>query len=407
MGRESWGHRGVGGGGGPRVTGMSADRPEVQSVGELAGLIDRGAALAGRRLQGLDLTAVEGRLRSRTDLAGLVVLGGRVSPDLERHLRAHGALVFPADPRVPVDPYRSRLYIADELYAGLAERGYEGTPDARAYHWFLDRRTTHDVYATLLRAIHDDAMTDALDEWLDALPVAGVMGGHAVLRGSDEYAAAARLGHRLAEAGLVVATGGGPGAMEAANLGAAARDADALDRALVALGEVPGWDHDVGAWAGRALAVRDRLLSGTDGHGIPVRPRSVGIPTWFYGHEPSNVFADGIAKYFSNALREDGLLARCAAGIVVLPGAAGTVQEIFQTATRLYYSAEDAPVPPLVLVGRRQWTEQVPVWPALAALGRGTAMGRAVRLVDDVDEAAEVVLGAAQQGAEMPPQPRR
>jgi hypothetical protein len=34
-------------------------------------------------------------------------------------------------------------------------------------------------------------------------------------------------------------------------------------------------------------------------------------------------------------------------------------------------------------------------------------MGQAVRLVDDVDEAAEVVLGAAQQGADMPPQPRR
>jgi len=29
------------------------------------------------------------------------------------------------------------------------------------------------------------------------------------------------------------------------------------------------------------------------------------IPTWFYGHEPPDVFASAIAKYFSNALRED------------------------------------------------------------------------------------------------------
>ena len=48
--------------------------------------------------------------------------------------------------------------------------------------------------------------------------------------------------------------------------------------------------------------------------------RSLGIPTWFYGHEPPNVFCDVIAKYFSNAIREEGLLARSTAGIVVLDG---------------------------------------------------------------------------------------
>ncbi len=53
----------------------------------------------------------------------------------------------------------------------------------------------------------------------------GVMGGHAVSRDTEPYAGAARLGHRLAAAGLAVLTGGGPGAMEAANLGALAPDA--------------------------------------------------------------------------------------------------------------------------------------------------------------------------------------
>lgn len=375
---------------------MSPERPEVQTPDELTALLADGAPLTGRRLQGLDLSPVEAQLMRHTDLDGLVVLGGRVSPDLERHLRAHGALVFPSDPSIPVDPYRGHLYTADELYAGLAEGGYAGTADARAYAWFLDRRTSRDIYATLLRAIHDDAMTDALDEWLDALPVVGVMGGHAERRGSPEYAAAARLGHTLAQAGLVVATGGGPGAMEAANLGAAARDADALGRALVALGESPGWDHDITDWAARALLVRDALLPGTDGHGIPERPRSVGIPTWFYGHEPSNVFPDAIAKYFSNALREDGLLARSDAGVVVLPGAAGTAQEVFQTATRLYYATDvDVVPPPLVLVGEEQWTATVPVWPALRALGEGRRMGGAIHLVDDVQAAAQVVIDAA------------
>ncbi len=45
------------------------------------------------------------------------------------------------------------------------------------------------------------------------------MGGHAVARDDPAYAQTARLAWRLGST-LVVATGGGPGAMEAANLGA-------------------------------------------------------------------------------------------------------------------------------------------------------------------------------------------
>ena len=57
---------------------------------------------------------------------------------------------------------------------------------------------------------------------------------------------------------------------------------------------------------------------------------SLGIPTWFYGHEPPNVLATAIAKYVRNAVRESVLLEVCHAGIVFLPGMAGTVQVVFQ-----------------------------------------------------------------------------
>ena len=46
------------------------------------------------------------------------------------------------------------------------------------------------------------------------------MGGHAELRGSGPYRMVAKLGRRLARAGRLIVTGGGPGVMEAANLGA-------------------------------------------------------------------------------------------------------------------------------------------------------------------------------------------
>lgn len=363
---------------------------EIHDEDVLADWLAAGHPLAGVRLQDLDLTRSAAALLAVTSAEGLVVLGGVLPRPVADHLRDVGAVVFPAAPSAPVDVYRAHLYTADELYAGL-DQGYGTTPDARAYLWSRDRRTARDAYATLLRAIHDDAMTDALDEWAHGRRVVGVMGGHAAGRGTAGYAEAARLGHGLAAAGLVVATGGGPGAMEAANLGAVAPDEGAVKDAVEQLAAVPSFEDDVAAWARLALEVRDRLRDDDR----PPRSVSLGIPTWHYGHEPPNVFATAIAKYFSNAIREDGLLARSTAGVVVMPGAAGTVQEIFQLATRLYYTdadaGEDVPLPPLVLVGTRHWRDRLPVAALLSALGAGRSMADAVHVVDDVEAALDVV----------------
>ncbi|WP_151525248.1 LOG family protein [Serinicoccus kebangsaanensis] len=344
-------------------------------------------ALPPLRVQGLDLTADRDLLLARDDLADLVVLGGRLDTEIEAHLREAGALVFPSAPHAPVDPYRAHLYTAEELYAGLADEGYATTLDARAYRWFEDATLRHDAYVTALRAIHDDAMSDALAAALDGRRAVGVMGGHALRRGTPEFAAASLLGHRLAEDGAVVLTGGGPGAMEAANLGAWAADESLLQDALEALARVPEFAADIGAWAEPALRLRAEA-----GAGAPRRLRSVGIPTWYYGHEPPNAFGQLIAKFFSNALREDLLLAHSRAGLVVLPGAAGTVQEIFQMATRLYYQVDvDDGLAPLVLVGREHWTAQLPVWPLLQALGQSRPMGATLHLVDTVEDAAAIL----------------
>ena len=374
---------------------------EIETLQALDAALEDGASLRGLRLQDLDLTARADRLRGRDDVEGMVVLGGRLPDELGTHLRTHGALVFPTDPRAPIQPYRATVYTADELYDGLREVGYVATPDARAYAWYRDSALTHDAFATLLRAIHDDSMNDALTDLLGDAPVVGVMGGHALRRDEEGYARAAALGHTLARTGRVVATGGGPGAMEAANLGALAPGPDALAEAVARLREVPTFEGDVRRWAVSGLEVREALRRGADsevrdGDTDVARQeertlRSVGIPTWFYGHEPPNVFCDGIAKYFSNAIREDGLLARSTAGVVVLEGAAGTTQEVFQAATRLYYAADGDAVPPLVLVGVEHWSETVPVWPALRALGEGRPMGEAVHLVDDLEDAVRLL----------------
>ncbi|MFJ3829855.1 LOG family protein [Streptomyces sp. NPDC090046] len=353
---------------------------EIETLAEFDRVAARGS-LSGYRIQSVNLLERTFALLA-ADTSTAVFLGCAMEPDAAVKVRADGALVFPPVPDLPFNPYRGLLYTPEELFTGLRD-GYEVTPDAEAYAWFQETKSDGDVFSSMLRSIHDDAVSDALDEHLAGVPVVGVMGGHAMARGGTDYRGAAELGRALTRSGLTVATGGGPGAMEAANLGAYLAPApdDALAEALELLAKAPSFTPSVSEWARAAFAVRERFPAGGD---------SVGIPTWFYGHEPPNAFAGHIAKYFANATREDGLLARSTAGVVFLPGAAGTVQEIFDSGTPNYYESRGEPVP-MVLVGRTHWTEHLPAWPLLQALARGRAMESRIALVDSVDEVPDVL----------------
>jgi predicted Rossmann-fold nucleotide-binding protein len=279
----------------------------------------------------------------------------------------------------PADPGRDGLYSPDELYDATP---YAESLDARAFAWAHAHRSPESL---LSRALHDEGIDQALGRWCASRDLVGVMGGHAAPRGSREYGDAARLG-RLLGVEHTVATGGGPGAMEAANLGGSLAHAEsaALDEALAVLAEVPKFRPSVDDWVASARRARELW---------PDPSPSLGVPTWHYGHEPPNLLATAIAKYFRNAQREAILLQICDAGIVFLPGAGGTVQEVFQDACENYY-ADDDKVAPMVLVGARYWTETLPAWPLLTALARGRAMETHVHLVDTVEEAASLFSAA-------------
>ena len=77
-------------------------------------------------------------------------------------------------------------------------------------------------------------------------------------------------------------------------------------------------------------------------------------------------------------------------GTVVMPGAAGTVQEIFQEACEGYYGAPEK-VAPMVLWGTEYWTSTLPAWPLLLALSKGSPLEGRVHLVDSVPEALQAL----------------
>ncbi|MET9228524.1 hypothetical protein [Lentzea sp. NPDC003310] len=328
---------------------------------------------------GLDLT----REDVRVPLDGALLLGCTLSETMQRRAEAAGALLFPVIPDLPYDVYRSSLYTPAELFAGFDPadpKSYADTPDAAIYRHSKQQGHHPDALHALAERLHDHSITEALDETLTGSPVA-VMGGHALARGSAGYRSAVALGAALGKAGFTVLTGGGPGAMEAVPLGVRLGEVD--DDVLAAIAQAPSFGHDdesIGRW----LAAFPELPSFET-------PRTIGIPTWFYGHEPPNPACELHAKYFANSVREEGLLTVATGGIVYTPGKAGTVQEVFQDFTQNYYGSV-GPAAPMIFLDRTFWTEEVPAAPLVQKLAEGREAEQWILVTDDVDEAIELLL---------------
>jgi predicted Rossmann-fold nucleotide-binding protein len=360
---------------------------EFESVAKLDAHLREGRPLTGCVFQGLDLRRHTAVLTAGR-LSGAAFLGCLLEPAVVTHALADKALVVPRPEGIPYDPFRGSLYsVEQDLYAGYAAGqpgGYAATRDARIYAHFCATGRAHppSILESLYRRLHDHGMSDALEEALEGHRVVAVMGGHLLARDSDEYRQVALLGRALARAGYLLVTGGGPGAMEAAHLGAwhAGRRDEDLDTAIAILSHAP-LHTPVEPWLDTALEVRRRFDGG--------RPApSIGIPTWHYGHEPSNVFATAIAKYFANSEREDGLLRVATHGVIFAPGSAGTIQEIFQDAAQNHYRTTGF-ASPMIFLGSRYWQQTKPVYPLLEQLAHGEAYRSLLGVADEVDAVVE------------------
>jgi predicted Rossmann-fold nucleotide-binding protein len=311
---------------------------------------------------------------------------------------------------LPFDPGRREVYSPADLFAGFdAGRpgSYGTTPDFASFRWFVatGRGTPMDADAAVERAIHDAHLTFDLGAIIARRRVVGVMGGHQLPRDSADYRRVAELARDLAQRGMLVCTGGGPGAMEAAHLGASlsahpdARLAEAIDTlaaaplmpdllGIVGPDGIP--DPELVAVAGEWFAPAWRA-SRAVAHPV----ETLSIPTWHYGHEPTSPFATRIAKLFQNSVREDGLITIARQGLVFSPGSAGTLQEVFQDAQQNFYAQHPDFFSPMVFLDRDYWTRVLPVGPLLDALFATAPAGvrhtaeRLLLVTDDIAEAAE------------------
>ncbi len=175
-------------------------------------------------------------------------------------------------------------------------------------------------------------------------PAVSVFGSARTPRDHPDYALGVEVGRRLAQAGLATITGGGPGAMEAANRGA--REAGGC---------------------------------------------SVGLGIELPFEQGLNEFVD-IGVDFRYFFARKTMFVKYAQGFIVLPGGFGTFDELFEALTLV--QTRKVTSFPIVLMGTDYWAGLLD-WLRGTVLGRG-AIGPAdvdmLQLTDDPDEAVGVML---------------
>lgn len=250
---------------------------------------------------------------------------------------------------LPFNPFREGIYSRHELWSGYDSIPANNTSlDWKIYEYFrgpskyspsrleLIAQRTHD--ANIETAVNGFFEIDETAAPKNKKPVV-LVGSHSLYRDDPWYKRAAEIAYALKEAGYHIVSGGGPGLMEATHVGAwmTAYGADALADALTMLASSS--KPPLGSTT-KQYEMPDYWKKATEViEKYPVGGESFGIPTWFYGHEGANAFSTHIAKFFSNAQREEKICAIGINGLIFLPGGPGTAQEVFVDAAENGYAS--------------------------------------------------------------------
>lgn len=327
------------------------------------------------------------------DFSGLALknttfFGCRLNRQQTKDLVEAGAFVYPKFEHLPYNPNRQNLYTHQELL-GKFDQESEDSVDLKIYESFKETRYTPSIQDAMAQRLHDFNIDESLrrlilydEKGMTEKKAVGFMGGHGARRGSEYYVKVAQTAKLMTENGYYIVSGGGPGIMEAANLGAyfGGKTNEELADAIEILSDLDfpvdlanPKDYLAQNYVAQAQKVLKKYPDGQE---------NLAIPTWFYGHEPTNVFASHIAKYFSNSIREDTLLAICLYGVIFAPGSAGTTQEIFQEAAQNHYGTFGY-ISPMVFLGKSRYVEETSLYSVLHQLAVGKKYKKLLYLADE------------------------
>ena len=202
-----------------------------------------------------------------------------------------------------------------------------------------------------------DKIGAELQEGIESLsgigPAVSIFGSARSCPDDEEYEGARQLARSLSAHGITVITGGGPGVMEAANLGAT---------------------EEVGT--------------------------SVGLNIELPHEQLSNPYLD-IDLDFRYFFTRKFFLIRYAVGFAIFPGGFGTVDELFELLTLV--QTGKMPQRPIVLVGRAYWSGLYDWLLQEVLRGRFISAGDLdyIEIVDDIESASRILVSAAHDGAEL------
>jgi len=197
-------------------------------------------------------------------------------------------------------------------------------------------RSRFEEFITLLRVMRDFLRGFRVLHFVG--PCVTVFGSARIKRDDPHYELARKMGGAIARLGFTVMTGGGPGTMEAANRGA----------------------KDVGG-------------------------RSVGCNIELPFEQPANAYLDRCVRMHYFFVRK-ALLVKYSYAFVVMPGGAGTLDELFEAVTLI--QTGKIKNFPIVIMGTDYWKELIGFIDKMAQ--RGTISPSDLGLIyatDSVDEA--------------------
>ena len=361
------------------------NKKEINTIEKLINYININKTLENTIIYDLDL------LRQKKIIIGIKVdfacfFGCKMDSTLIKYINNNKGSIYPSITGIlPLNIYRSQLYTSNELLSGY----YNSLPNISledvVFDWY-DKYKKSDEDQNLLSQIamntHDAFIDDALISLIKTIgkeKIISVMGGHSNKRNSIEYKTLVKTCRLLTFNGFICMSGGSSGMMEAVHLGAllAYYPEESVDDAITILSEELNY-KDLVKYYNPAVKVLNKYPMPKD------KVLSIAIPTYYY-YEPTAIFASHIAQYFNNPIREYNLLNFAYGGVLISPGSAGTITEIFINHANQHYKSLGYNAP-FVFQNCYWWETKIPVYPLITQIANTENYKSRLFLVETPEE---------------------